>query len=402
MQTLSRRSARRIALTAQGFADPDPKVPPDRRHFRRVFGRLGLLQLDSVQAVCRSHFLPVYSRLGPYDKDRLDAWIWGSHEVFETWSHEASVVPVELEPLLRYRRRRALNGDTWPGLQRFAAERKKYVESIYREVRDRGPLSAGELRDPRRREGTWWSGRSDGKRALEWLFRIGRVGSRRSSNFTRLYDLFERVVREDVRLLKTPSEGESVRGMVEVAARCHGIGTAADLGDYFRIKMPLVRPAIAELVEDGRLEAVRVEGWKEDAFVHPDAKRARKLDARALLSPFDPVVWFRPRGERLFDFRYRIEIYVPEEKREFGYYVLPFLLGDRLVGRVDLKADRSADVLRAKGCFAEPWLAEDPRALTEAGAALAIELRRMANFLGLSDVSVTRRGELAPFTKPHL
>jgi uncharacterized protein YcaQ len=402
MERLSLRAARRIALAAQGFADARPKTSPDPRHFRRVVGRLGLLQLDSVQAVCRSHFLPLYSRLGTYDRDRLDAWISHSGEVFETWSHEASVVPVDLEPLLRHRRERAARGETGSGLRRFAQERAKYVESVYAEVRDRGPLAAGELSDPRRRVGTWWNGRSDGKRALEWLFRIGRVGSRRSSNFTKLYDLFERVVPERVRALDAPDERDAVRQLLEVAARCHGIGTAADLGDYFRNRMPLVRPALAELVEDGRLEEVAVEGWRESAFLHPGAKRARKLEARALLSPFDPVVWFRPRGERLFDFRYRIEIYVPESKREFGYYVLPFLLGDRLVGRVDLKADRAGDTLRAKGCFAEAWLADDPRALAAAGEALAAELRRLADFLGLSDVSVTHRGELARVTKPHL
>ena len=351
---------------------------------------MGLLQLDSVQAVCRSHYLPVYSRLGPYDRDRLDAWLWHSGEVFESWSHEASLVPVELEPRLRWLKDLARSGGTWPGLAAFAEKRPDYVAAVLREVEQRGPVTAAGLSDPRPRTGTWWNGRSDGKRAVDWLFRVGDVGSRRVGNFERSYEAFAGVVPSRIRNLSTPGADEAQRDLLEIAGRCHGIGTAADLADYFRIGITEARPRLAELLEAGRLQAAVVDGWSDVAYLHPEAVRPRSVAARALLSPFDPVVWFRPRAERLFGFRYRIEIYVPELKREYGYYVLPFLLGDRLVGRVDLKADRANGRLLARGVFAEEGI--------DAGGVafeLSIELDRLADFLGLGEVVVGSRGNLA-------
>ncbi|MBT6092328.1 MAG: winged helix-turn-helix domain-containing protein [Acidimicrobiaceae bacterium] len=382
--------ARRIALAAQGFNDTAPGDRVDVRHFRRVLARIGLLQLDSVQAVCRSHYLPVYSRLGPYDRDHLDRWLWRSGEMFEAWSHEASLVPVDLEPRLRWLKDRARSGDTWPGLAAIAENGADYVAAVLSEVEQRGPVTAADLSDPRPRTGTWWDGRSDAKRAVDWLFRVGDVGSRRVGNFQRTYEAFTGVVPSGIRDLPTPGADEAQRDLLEIAGRCHGIGTAGDLADYFRIGIREARPRLAELVEEGRLLAAEVDGWSDPAFMYPGAVRPRSVSARALLSPFDPVVWFRPRAERLFGFRYRIEIYVPEPKRVYGYYVLPFLLGDQLVGRVDLKADRANGRLLARGVFAEEGVDMDFVAFE-----LSIELDRLAGFLGLTDVVVASRGNLA-------
>ena len=370
----------------------------DARHFRRVLGRLGLLQLDSVQAVCRSHYLPIYSRLGAYDRGRLDDWLWHSGEMFETWAHEASIAPIDLEPSLRWLKARARAGQTWAGLAALAENRADYVAEVLAEVRSNGPVTAADLSDPRPRDGSWWDGRSDGKRAVDWLFRTGDVGSRRVGNFERVYEAFDRVVPAEVLVQPTPTEPDAQRDLLVLAARYHGVGTAADLADYFRISPREARPLIADLVEAGRLVSANVEGWRDPAFLHPDAKCPRTVSARALLSPFDPVVWFRPRAERLFGFRYRIEIYVPEPKREYGYYVLPFLLGDRLVGRVDVKADRTTarriaggtGRLLARGVFAEDG-ADREHVATE----LSVELDRLAGFLGLETVEVGRRGNLA-------
>ena len=390
--------ARRIALAAQGFCDRPPSGRVDARHFRRVLGRLGLLQLDSVQAVCRSHYLPIYSRLGAYDRGRLDDWLWHSGEMFETWAHEASIAPIDLEPSLRWLKARARAGQTWAGLAALAENRADYVAEVLAEVRSNGPVTAADLSDPRPRDGSWWDGRSDGKRAVDWLFRTGDVGSRRVGNFQRVYEAFDRVVPAEVLVQPTPTEPDAQRDLLVLAARYHGVGTAADLADYFRISPREARPLIADLVEAGRLVSANVEGWRDPAFLHPDAKCPRTVSARALLSPFDPVVWFRPRAERLFGFRYRIEIYVPEPKREYGYYVLPFLLGDRLVGRVDVKADRTTarriaggtGRLLARGVFAEDGVDREHVA-TE----LSVELDRLAGFLGLETVEVGRRGNLA-------
>ena len=382
--------ARRIALAAQGFTDPVPTGRIDVRHYRRVIGRLGLLQLDSVQAVCRSHYLPVYSRLGPYDRGRLDDWLWHSGEMFETWSHEASVAPIELEPLLRWSRDRARSGETWSGLAAMAGKCPDYVAAVLEEVRRQGPIPASALSDPRPRKGMWWDGRSDGKRALEWLFRIGEVGSRRTENFERVYDLLDQIVPTAVLGLSTPDEATAQRDLLELAGRCLGLGTASDLADYFRIGSSVARSRLAELVEAGYLIPAEVEGWREPAYLHPSAVQPRVVNARTLLSPFDPVVWCRPRAERLFGFRYRIEIYVPKPDRKFGYYVMPFLLGDRLVGRVDVKADRKADCLLARGVFAEDGVDRG-----QVASELSIELDRLARFLGLSGVDVARRGNLA-------
>ena len=309
-------------------------------------------------------------------------------QLFEYWAHEASLVPIEQHPLMRHRMERAYNGEAWSGLVKVARERPGYIESIEQELRDRGPLRAGELSDPGAKGSSWW-GWNHGKRALEYLFWTGRISAKRASNFERVYDLTERIIPPHIMALPTPTETDARRELLHIGARAHGVGTAADICDYYRLKPTATRHLLDELVEDGRLLPVTVEGWKERAYLDPQARRPRRIAARALLSPFDPVVWFRPRAERLFDFHYRIEIYTPAPKRVYGYYVLPFLLGDTIVGRVDLKADRQAGVLRVQAAWREAGAPDS------VAGPLAAELALMAEWLELDGVAVVDRGDLA-------
>jgi len=389
-ESLSSSQARRIALAAQGFTDPPPTGRVDRRHFRRVLGRVGLLQLDSVNVAVRAHYMPLFSRLGPYDRDALDRWAYSSGELFEYWGHEASLLPVELHPLLRWRMTRALDGETWGGVRKVAQDRPEFVAAVLDEVRRRGPLRAGAIDDgPRVRRGTMWDW-SDAKKALEWLFWTGQVTPARRERFERLYDLTERVLPARVLAMPTPSEEDAHRELLVRAARHHGVGTARDLADYFRLPIIHARARLAEAVEDGRLVKAQVEGWREPAYLHPEARLPRRVRARALLSPFDPVVWERGRAQRLFAFHYRIEIYVPAPKRQWGYYVYPFLLDDRLVARVDLKADRRAGRLLVHGAWGE-----DDADPASTASALHEQLQAMAGWLGLDEVTVGDRGDLS-------
>jgi uncharacterized protein len=386
MRTLRLDQARRIALAAQGFADPRPAAAVDVRHLRRVLDRMAVLQLDSVNVVCRSHYLPVLARLGPYDRNRLDRWLWRSGEAFEYLAHEASLSPVGHHPLLRHRMRRG----RWKAGRRLEAEEPGYVAGIRAEVAERGPLTIGDLREPGARTGPWW-GYSKGKLALEWLYVTGRLAVReRTAGFVTVYDLPERVLPAEVLGRPEPDDDHARLALVRRAAQSLGVGTVADLADYFRIPVPEVRPLVARLLAAGELEPVEVAGWREPAVLDPAARQPRRLRSRALLSPFDPVVWFRPRAERLFGFRYRIEIYVPEAKRVHGYYVLPFLLDDELVARVDLKADRAGGRLLVRGAFAE--VGSDP---ARVAAELADALVVLGTWLDLRAVSVEDRGDLA-------
>ncbi len=389
-EKLSLAAARRIALAAQGFNDARPSVTIDRRHLRRVMGRIGLLQIDSVSVVARAHYLPLFSRLGPYPRPLLDAAAWGRpRSLFEYWAHEASLVPVELHPLLRWRMARAerLQG-VYGELARFVGERRDYVEQVFAEVARRGKLAASDLEGPRG-VGGWW-GWSDAKRALEWLFWAGRVAVASRRAFERVYDLPDRVLPPSVLAAPTPEPADAHRELLRLAARALGVATAGDLRDYFRLDPIDSKPRLAELVEAGELIPVSVESWSQPAYVHAEARWPRRVEARALLAPFDPLVWERSRAERLFGFRYRLEIYTPAEKRLHGYYVLPFLLGDRLVARVDLKADRAIGALRVLAAHAE---ADTP---AHVAPALAEELRTMAGWLALDRVEVTPIGDLAP------
>jgi uncharacterized protein YcaQ len=383
--------ARRIALAAQGFADPRPTVEVGTRQLRRTVERLGVVQIDSVNVLSRSHYMPHFSRLGPYPRVALDALSNRRHDLFEYWAHEASFLPVQLHPQLRWRMA-AAEEHAWGNMVRLQRERPGYVSEILERVRDGGPLKASQLIEPRPdRPGSMWNWHA-GKVALEWLFFTGALTARaRTAGFERVYDLTERVLPPAVVKAPTPDRPDAIRELVRTASRALGVATETDLRDYFRLPLTDARTAIAELVEGGELQPVQVDGWDKPAWLDPAARRPRWIRARALLSPFDSLVWERPRVERIFDFRYRLEIYTPAAKRVHGYYVLPFLLGDRLVGRVDLKADRQAGVLRVQAAYAEPGVDD-----AEAAAALAAELRLMADWMELEEVAVTGAGNLAP------
>lgn len=382
--------ARRIALGAQGFTDPRPGGEPNRRHLARVLFRTGLLQIDSVSAVVRAHYMPLYSRLGPYPLALLDnAARTRKRAVFEYWAHEASFLPVETYPLLRWRMQRAERGEEmYLGLAKWGRERKAMIEEIYREVADRGPIAASDI-EGHKGNGGWW-GWSEAKHAFEWLFWAGRITTAYRRGFERYYDLPERVLPQAVLDLPVPSVEDAHRELLRISARAHGIATYSDLRDYFRLAPGDTKDRIEELVEAGELLPVRVEGWDKTAYLHKDARVPRRIEARALLAPFDPVVFERTRTEKLFGFRYRIEIYTPAEKRQYGYYVLPLLLGDRIVARVDLRADRPASVLRVHAAYAE---ADAP---PETAAQLFDELKQMQSWLGLEAIEVTPTGDLGP------
>lgn len=382
--------ARRIALAAQGFADKRPSGLVDARLIRRVLGRVGLLQIDSVNVLVRTQYLPLYSRLGPYPAKILETLAYQKRELFEYWGHEASFLPVNTQPLFRWRMARAAEGaGIWGGIAQIAKDRPDFVEHVYSMIEERGALSAGAFGEEAERTGPWW-GWSDSKRAVEWLFWIGRIAIARRTNFERFYDLPERVIPPEIMITPTPSVEDAQRELLRISSRSLGIATASDLKDYFRIKGPGANQRIDELVEAGELRQVRVKGWSAPVYLHPEAQLPRWVRARALLSPFDSLVWFRDRTDRLFNFYLRLEIYTPAPKRVFGYYVLPFLLGDTLVGRVDLKADRKNGALLVHGAFAEDGQRPDAVA-----AELASELQRLAGWLGLHSVQVGDRGEVA-------
>ena len=345
-----------------------------------------MVQLDSVNVAVRTHYMPAFSRLGAYPRDRFDAYAYGRRRLFEAWGHAASLLPVEHYPLLRHRMEDAHSRS----IRSIGQERRDYVEAICREVAERGPLAVSDLRDQGRNRNRPWWGRSDGKLALEWLFATGRLAASRRGNFTRVYDLTERVIPPRVLAAPAPGTRDAQRELLRLAAQAHGIGDAADLADYYRIGMPQARPLLRELVEEGELLEASVEGWDRPAYLHRDARTPRRIGAGALLSPFDSLIWRRDRTERLFGFHYRIEIYVPAPERQYGYYVFPFLTGDTLAARVDLKADRARGVLLVRGAYLE--------AGCDAGAVaaeLAAHLASMASWLELGEVKVDRRGNLA-------
>ena len=386
MRTLSIDQARRIALAAQGFTDPRPGGRVDTRHFRRVVSRIGLVQLDSVNVFSRTHYMPFFSRLGVYDRAALDAWLWGSGEMFEYWGHEASLLPTADYPLWRWRMDGAWH---WDRLNQMRRENPGYMDEVLEEVRVNGPLKTSDLQDPGERDGTAMWGWSKGKTALEALFLDGRITTSHRPNFVRMYDLSERVIPP----LHFEAEGfereEAQAIFLARAGRSMGVATAEDLADYYRIRIPQARALLDDVVATGKLVPVEVRGWDKQAYLDPDAKLPRKVEGRALLSPFDNLIWFRDRVERLWDFRYRIEIYVPEAKRVHGYYVLPFLLDGALVARVDLKTERSSRRLLVKGAFAEPDVDK-----TRVAKELREELETVAGWLGMDDVEVGNKGNL--------
>jgi uncharacterized protein YcaQ len=382
--------ARRIALAAQGFADPRPDGPVGIRQLRRLTERLAVVQIDSVNVLSRSHYLPAFSRLGNYPRAALDELTARRHAVFEYWAHEASFLPVRLHPHLRWRMA-AAEEHAWGNMVRLQREQPGFVAEVLDRVRAEGPLKAADLLEEKReRSGDMWDWHA-GKVALEWLFFAGEVtATHRTTSFEKVYDLTERVLPAQVLQTPTPAPSDAVRELVRTASRALGVATERDLRDYFRLRPEATRTAIAELADAGELLPVDVTGWGAPAWLDPDARRPRWIRARALLSPFDSLVWERPRVERIFGFRYRLEIYTPAAKRVHGYYVLPFLLGDQLVARADLKADRQAGVLRVQAVHGEEGIDRPVVA-----AALAGELRLMADWLELDAIAVAGPGDLA-------
>ncbi|NWA81848.1 winged helix-turn-helix domain-containing protein [Pseudomonas sp. D2002] len=384
--SFSLKQARRLALAAQGFSGRQAPAQVKAAHLNRLIERLGVLQIDSVNAVVRSHYLPLFSRLGHYSPLILEQAAWSQgrrRSLFEYWGHEASLLPMALYPLMRWRMERAKMGQgIYSQMARFGREQQATIERVLQTVEARGALGAGSLSTREERAGPWWDW-SDEKHALEWLFAAGLVTVAGRRGFERLYDLPERVIPGEILQQPALSEAEAQRGLLLHSATALGVGTEKDLRDYFRLDPADSRSRLAELVEDGQLLACQVQGWKAPAFCLPDPKVPRKVPASALLSPFDSLIWERSRTERLFDFRYRLEIYTPQDKRVYGYYVLPFLHNERIAARVDLRAER------ANGCLAVHAVHEEETGLDEEGMqALALNLAQMASWLGLEQVQL--------------
>ncbi|WP_374157212.1 winged helix-turn-helix domain-containing protein [Mycobacterium sp. G7A2] len=397
MTTLSAAQARRVALAAQGFHEPAPRGPVTRAHLKRLIARLQVLQLDSVSVSVRAHYAPVFSRLGPYDRDVLDRAAW-SHSarsprlLIEYWAHEAALMAVEDWPLLRWRMRQYRHGRWGTDIVKKNA---RLAEEVLAAVAELGPCTAGQIEaylesEPRGRKGPWWD-RSETKWVAEALWSSGALTTATRIGFARHYELTERVLPAAV-LNRQVDEADAVRELCLRAASALGVGTEADIRDYFRLAAAQVKPALADLVGAGYLERVDVEGWSAPAYLRVGQVIPRQDRGTALLCPFDPLIFFRPRVERLFDgFHYRIEIYTPAPKRRYGYYVWPFLLDGKLVGRVDLKADRAAGALMVLGAFVE-----DGCEAARVAGPMARELSAMAGWLGLDAVTVAARGDLAP------
>src|SRR4029079_12425316 len=393
MTTLTGAQARRIAVAAQGFAEPRPRGSVTRAYLRRVISRIQVLQLDSVSVAVRAHYAPVFSRLGPYDRDVLDRAAW-SHSarsprlLVEYWAHEAALMAVDDWPLLRWRMREYTHG-RWG--THIVKNNPRPAGDVVAAVTDLGPSTAGQIEahlgaEQRGRKGPWWD-RSDTKWVTEALFAAGVLTTATRVGFARHYDLPENVLPAAV-VAREVDDDEALRELTLRAATALGIGTEADIRDYFRVAPGQVKPALATLEADGELERVEVDGWSAPAYLRAGQIIPRRDRGTALLCPFDPLIFFRPRVQRLFDFHYRIEIYVPAPKRQFGYYVWPFLRDGSLVGRVDLKAERTGDALHVVGAFTEP---EQDK--SRVANALASELRTMANWLGLAEVTVGKAGD---------
>lgn len=396
---LSAAEARRVALAAQRLALPRPAGRPDAEQVRRLLGDLGAVQIDAVNVLVRSHYLPFYSRLGAYPAELADGLAYRQRTAFEYWGHAASFLPIELYPALRWRMARYEAGRHWAAFrERVDRERPGYLTAILREIEERGPLAYTDLSDPGRRakvptkyadSSLLWYRWSDGKSALEGLFDAGLLAVAGRRGFERLYDLTERVIPGEVLSASVPPEDDAQRTLVRLAARALGVATVKDVAGYFRLPVAVTRARLGELAAGGQLRLARVAGWTQDAYLDPAADAA-PVRARALLSPFDSLVWERDRTRRIFGFEHLFELYVRPQKRRYGYYVMPFLLGDAIVARVDLKADRKAGTLRVLGAFAE---AGAPVAAVAAG--LSAELRALGAWLGLEKLEVGARGDLA-------
>lgn len=383
---ISSGEARQMVLAAQGFGDQSLTGQPESATLGKTSTQLGAIQIDSVNVVVRSHYMPLLSRLGPYPMESLDDLTYRQRSLFEYWGHEASLIPISLYHLFRHRMEDAKPNGRVAHLLDSAPF---YVESVLREIQERGPLIVSELSDPGQRTGPWW-GYNNGKIALEWLFATGRLAIADRRNFARVYDLAERIIpSKHLNAPIIPSK-DAIRELLQISAKALGIGTAKDIADYYRIRPQVAREPLRELEEDGQLTRVSVAGWKELAYIHSGATVNANVNAAAILSPFDSLIWSRDRTERLFGFRYRIEIYVPQAARKFGYYVMPFLMDNQLVARVDLKAERQEATLMVKSSHVE----EGQDSARVAGA-LAKQLNSMSQWLGLEQVTVDRSGNLS-------
>ncbi|MBA3799152.1 MAG: winged helix-turn-helix domain-containing protein [Geodermatophilaceae bacterium] len=394
---LSAEDVRRIAVNAQGFDRPRP-ARPNLGHLRRVLARLGAFQIDAVNVLVRAHYLAAFSRLGPYPVDLLDRLTFREGAAFEYWGHAASVIDMGLYPSLRWRMARQETHPQWSKfLARVEAERPGFAEQVYAEVAERGPLSFTQLLDPARRPKdpryaaatVLWDRGSDGKTMLEYLYSAGKLAVAGRNGFSPAYDLAERVIPAETLAAPEPKADEGQRDLVRLATAALGVATVKDVRDYFRMPLADTKARLCELVSAGELSECRPEGWTSVGYLHPSAN-AKPVHAAAVLSPFDSLLWERARVRQIFGFRHSFEIYVPEAKREYGYFVLPFLLGDRLQARVDLKADRAGRRLLVKGSFAEPNTDHD-----ELAGALTRELRSLADWLDLDEISIASRGNLA-------
>lgn len=383
--SLSIADARRIALAAQGFDTARPKTKATQRHVDALISRLGVIQIDSVNVLVRSQELPLFARLGNHDRNAIPK-ATEQQKLFEYWGHEAAHLPVDLHPLFRWKMDAARTGKvTHWGLTSFYEENKAFVKRTLKHVATNGPTTSRELSTRTEKKGTWWDW-DEAKVALEYLFLTGELMSHgRGSDFARIYDTPDRVLPQRIIDAATPSEHDARKQLLVRSAIAQGVATASDLADYYRQKLATVKPLIAELVEEGEFREVTVDGWTEKAFVHRNAKLPKQLHATALLSPFDSLVWCRPRNERLFNFHYRIEIYTPKEKRKFGYYVLPFMMNGEMVGRVDLKADRASSKLLVHSVHTEKGVKR-----SSINDALNAELRAMATWLQLDQVQIGR------------
>jgi uncharacterized protein YcaQ len=381
LDALSIADARALALAAQGFDTARPKTKATQRHVDALISRLGVIQIDSVNVLVRSQELPLFSRLGNHNRNAIPK-ATEQQKLFEYWGHEAAHLPVEIHPLFRWKMEAARLGKAkhW-GLTSFYDDNKAFVKRMLKHVEKNGPTTSRELSTRTEKKGTWWDW-DEAKVALEYLFLTGQLMSRgRGTDFARIYDTPERVLTPKILNAPTPSEHDARKQLLVRSAIAQGVATASDLADYYRQKPVAIKPLIAELVEEGELRVVAVDGWKEKAFVYRNAKLPNQMHATALLSPFDSLVWCRPRNERLFNFHYRIEIYTPKEKRKFGYYVLPFMMNGEMVGRVDLKADRANSKLLVHSVHTEKGIKR-----SMINDALNNELRTMASWLGLSSV----------------
>ena len=386
---LSAEEARKISLNAQGFSYKRTADKASASELNFVMDAMKVVQLDAVPIVVRTQYLPFFSRLGNYDMSLYEEIAYKEDQWFELWAHEASIAPVKNEPFFRFIKERAKRGDTWKGLYKVAKEQPEYVKTVLKEVEQRGPLEAKHLNDPRYINQSGWGSRSVGQLALNWLYRIGEVGIRRGKNFEKKYDLITNIVPSEVLSRPSPTEEESLKELYLWAASAMGVASARDIQDYFRTRSANTPTLLAELVEEGLLRKVAVEGWGLESFAPSDFGTLKQISPTCLLSPFDPITWNRERLRRIFNFDYKLEIYKPKSKREFGYYVMPFMHNGQIVARVDLANRRQTGVLEILGAFCEPSF--DREAISKP---LWEEISLLATFVGCSAIEIKRRGNL--------